>query len=92
MIELEVLGWAGSILFSLCAFPQCVKTYKTKSAKDLSWMFLMMWFFGEIFTCTYVVIKNTQVGEYQIPLIANYILNFALLVYLILSKLKYDLG
>ena len=86
----EIFGWIGSMLFSFCALPQCIKTHKTKSTKDLSWWFLAMWFFGEVFTLLYVIIQNIQVGVYQYPLIANYILNFLLLVYLIVTKIKYD--
>lgn len=87
---LEIIGWVGTFLFSFCAVPQCIKTFTTKSAKDISWMFLGMWFFGEIMTFAYVLVKNMRVDDYQIPLLVNYVFNFLLLCFLISCKVKYD--
>ena len=86
---LEVMGWIGATLFSLCAVPQVIRTYITKSAKDFSWGFLGMWFWGEILTFIYVLSINIQVDEYQYPLLVNYVFNFILLLYLIYAKYFY---
>ena len=83
------MGWVGSILFASCAIPQCWKTWKTKRADDISSMFLGMWFFGEIFTFFYVLLKNIEVNVFQYPLLGNYIFNFILLCFLIYAKLSY---
>lgn len=86
---IEILGWLGAALFSRCAVPQCIKTWRTKRADDLSWAFLWMWFWGEVFTFTYVMVTNSRVGEYQLPLIANYVFNFVLVIYLLAAKWRY---
>lgn len=77
-------------MFSGCAVPQCIKTWKTRKTEDLSLTFLLMWFVGEILTFTYVLITNNQVGEYQIPLLANYVFNFVLVCYLLYAKWSYN--
>ena len=87
---IDLIGWAGGILFSCCAVPQCLKTWRTKRADDLSWIFLWMWFFGEILTFTYVVVNNAKVGEFQYPLLANYVFNFMLVCYLLVAKFRYS--
>jgi len=46
----EIVGWVGSIMLSICAAPQVYHTWKTKKTGDLSWGFLWLWFYGEIFT------------------------------------------
>lgn len=65
----EVIGWLGSILFSMCAVPQAWQCYRQKHADGLSWTFLLMWLTGEILTAVYV--WPTQ----QYPLLANYFFN-----------------
>jgi len=86
---IEFMGWLGAVLFSCCAVPQCIKTWRTKMAEDLSWGFLWMWCWGEVLTFAYVVVTNSRVGEYQLPLIANYVFNFVLVVYLLYAKARY---
>ena len=87
---LEVSGWIGSIMFALCGLPQAIKIWQTKSANDLSWMFLVMWAIGEVLTSSYVLITNIKLNNYQYPLLINYILNGIVLIYLIYGKIKYD--
>ena len=86
---IEIVGWTGAALFSCCAVPQCIKTWRTKQAQDISWLFLLMWVWGEILTFAYVVHTNAQVGEFQYPLLANYVFNFVLVCYLLYAKWKY---
>ena len=88
-MALETLGWIGAILFCFCAVPQSIKVYRTKSAGDLSWIFLLMWLFGEIFTLIYVIDKNMQVNVYQWPLITNYVMNTILVLYLVYARIRY---
>ncbi len=83
------LGWIGAILFGICAVPQVIHTWKTKSAKDLSWLFLLFWFFGEIFTLTYIFYDDFLNQIYHYPLYFNYIFNIVLLFYLLYAKATY---
>ena len=86
---LNLIGWLGSLLFALCAVPQCIKAWNSNSMDDFSWIFLFMWFFGEIFSFIYVFGINLRTKNWQCPLLANYILNFLLLCYLIYVKVVY---
>ena len=89
-IELiKAIGWIGSVLFSLCALPQCIKCWRTQKAGDLSWWFLSLWGVGEICTFAYVLLMNMIIDDYQWPLLANYVANFLLLLYLLYAKTKY---
>ena len=85
----EVLGYVGAFLFAFCGLPQCIMTYRTKKADDLSWWFLIMWYFGLLFTFMYVLLSNVASGEYQYPLLGNYVFNFVLLNYLCYAKWRY---
>lgn len=83
---MELIGWIGSIMFSICALPQVVYTYKAKCAKSLDWLFLWLWFWGEIFTIVYVY---GTTGLTQLPLLANYGFNTILVVSLLMMKRTY---
>lgn len=85
---MEIIGWIGGLLFAFCAVPQAIKTYKTKLAGDISWWFLGMWVFGEIFTLIYVIDDNTFYGNWQYPLLANYFFNIILVSFIIFVKWK----
>ena len=75
------IGWLGSVLFALCGLPQAIKSYKEKHSNGLAWGFLLMWFFGEVFTFAYVLPKMDY------PLLANYMVNFVFLAVIIFYKL-----
>lgn len=88
-MTLQAIGWLGGIFLSICALPQAIKTYKTKSAGDLSWGFIGLWFGGEVFTLTYIVASDIKSGLLHAPLYLNYSLNIILLFYLIYAKFRY---
>ena len=81
------IGWLGGMMFAVCAAPQVWKTYRERSAKGLSWGFLGLWCGGEIMTFAYILEQNMRVGELQTPLLANYIVNFAMVLMLIWGKI-----
>lgn len=78
----ELVGWLGAIFLAICSFPQTLKNIKQGSAKNLSPLFIWLWFFGEILTLVYVL-----VGNFSWPLFFNYSLNLTFSV--ILLKLYY---
>lgn len=86
---MEIIGWIGSFLLTFCTVPQCIQTYKTKKAGDLSLTFLAMWFGGMIFILTYIVLMNMQTGIYQWPLLLNYSFNIFMAIYLLYAKITY---
>ncbi len=79
-------------MFAFCGLPQAIKTYKTKLADDISWLFLIMWVFGEIFTAIYVVGNNMLSGQWQYPLLANYFFNSIIVSLIIFVKWKSEIG
>lgn len=70
---MEVIGWVGSIMLALCGLPQAIKSYRTKSSKDISIWFLILWLLGEVLTLVYVFPKLDW------PLIMNYSFNIGLI-------------
>jgi uncharacterized protein with PQ loop repeat len=85
----ELIGWLGAFLLATCGLPQAWKTYRTKKCEDLSWVFILFWFGGEVLTLTYIILNNLKVGNFQPPLYFNYGLNIAILFYLIYAKMRY---
>ncbi len=83
------IGWLGAFLFAICALPQVIKTWKTKKAGDLSWMFLLFWLFGEILTFLYIIIDDILLKITHFPLYLNYSFNIILVLYLIYAKKYY---
>lgn len=83
------IGWIGAFLFATCAVPQVIKTWKSKKADDLSWLFLLFWFFGEILTLAYIAIDDFILKITHFPLYFNYSFNIILVVYLIYAKKFY---
>lgn len=82
-MTLELTGWLGAALFALCGLPQAWKTFRTGKADDISWAFLGMWGGGEVLTTVYVVGRTQWT---QLPLLVNYALNTAVVVYLLYAK------
>ena len=85
----ETIGWIGNILFAICGIPQVIKTYRTKSARDLSILFLWLWFAGELLTFTYIIIGDIETGQAHFPLYFNYIVNIAMASFLLYAKYVY---
>jgi uncharacterized protein with PQ loop repeat len=84
-----VLGWLGAFLFAVCAVLQVIKTWRSKSAGDLSWLFLLFWLFGEVLTLVYIVIDDIIESITHYPLYINYVFNTILVFYLIYAKIAY---
>lgn len=79
---IDQIGWVGNILFAACGIPQVIKCYRDGNADGLSWIFLLMWLVGEIFTASFV--WNTS---RQPQLMFNYIFNTTCLLIILKYKL-----
>ena len=79
---MEIIGWTGSALFALCGLPQAVQSAREGHSHGLSWLFLLMWFWGEVFTMIYVWPKMDY------PLLANYLTNMVFLVIILFYKIS----
>lgn len=78
---MELVGWAGSILFAICGLPQAIQCWKDGHSRGLNWFFLLAWFWGEIFTIAYVWPKADW------PLLCNYFVNLVFLVVMVKFKI-----
>lgn len=81
---IELIGYAGGILFALCAIPQAFQSYRDGHSQGLSSLFLTMWTSGEILTLLYVLLKHGL----DLPLILNYGMNLVFLAVIIKYKIK----
>lgn len=79
---MEIIGWIGAILFSVCGLPQAWQCAKDGHARGLNWAFLLLWLGGEIFTIIYIWDKP------DLPLKVNYMVNLLYLIVMIRYKLK----
>lgn len=78
----EILGWLGSICLAICGIPQAWQSYKEKHSEGISWGFILLWTFGEIFALAYVYDKL------DLPLLLNYATNILILAVILYYKLK----
>lgn len=85
----ETIGWIGNILFAICGIPQVIKTFRSKSAKDLSLLFLWLWFSGELLSFIYILTGDLETGSYHFPLYFNYIVNIFMACFLLYAKFVY---
>lgn len=79
----EIIGWVGGILLSVCAIPQAFICFLTKSGRGINIPFLMMWFLGEIATLVYVLHTSKSA-----PLILNYLVNLLALSVILYYRLN----
>lgn len=79
---MNTLAWIGSILLGVCSVPELIKTLRTKTC-TLSWGFLLLWFFGEVFVLVPVLARN--LGSF---LVFNYSLNTVIIGILIYYKVR----
>lgn len=82
MAVFELVGWIGGVCFALCAVPQAVKAWRSRSTDDLSWGFLGMWLVGEICMLAYVIPTGNA------PLLFNYAGNLVCLLVIIYVKVR----
>jgi len=79
---ISILGWLGSLLLAICGAPQAWQSYKDKHSDGISWAFLLLWGFGEIFCLGYVYDK------FDLPLLMNYAVNILIVGVMIYYKIN----
>jgi len=78
----EIMGWLGSICLAICGIPQAWQSIKDKHSHGISWGFVLLWAFGEIFALAYVYDKL------DLPLLLNYATNILILAVILYYKIK----
>lgn len=81
---IEICGWVGALLLASCSFPQLYHSYFTaKKVNSLSFLFIIWWLLGEIFTLIFVLSKSPEP-----QLIFNYGFNILVIGFLIPVTLR----
>jgi len=81
---LEIVGYLGGLLIAIALTPQLIKTFKTKSAKDLSLLWTTISLIGLILYGIYAAINSI------FPLLTFAIIESIMIIILISMKIKYD--
>lgn len=62
----QVLGYVGGLLLAISLWPQIVKVYQTKSARDFSWVWLAIFLAGLVLTMIYLILIQAKAGYIMI--------------------------
>ncbi|MCR9252058.1 MAG: SemiSWEET transporter [bacterium] len=81
--DVEIIGFVAAVLTSISFLPQVIKTWKSRSAKDLSLVMFVIFFIGVLLWLIYgIIIKDT-------PLIAANTVTLTLSGIILYFKLRY---
>lgn len=80
VLYIDIIGYVGSFTLSLTYIPQIISIYRTKSAKDLSYIMICMLIVGYIIFLTYGVLIMS------IPLIVSISISLANCIHLFILK------
>ena len=83
MNYVTIFGLTAAALSTISFFPQLLKTWKTKSAKDISLGMFSIFCIGVLFWLFYGILIN------DLPVIVANIFTFAQAFIILLLKLKY---
>jgi len=83
MVFSEIAGWVGTFISTISLVPQVVKTYQTKSARDLSFFTLLCFFLSAACWISYGVAIRSY------PVITTNIGIFSFATFLLMLKTKY---
>ncbi len=79
---IDVIGWLGAAMLAICGIPQAYLSIKQKHSDGVSWGFLSLWGFGEVFQIIYVF------NKLEYPIIVNCALNIVLISIITYYKIK----
>lgn len=77
-LYVDVLGYVGGCVLSIQTIPQIIKSIKSNSSKDLSYLFLCINIFGLMLMTMYGILKHAP--PLYIPTICSMILAIILLL------------
>lgn len=78
----DIIGLTAAFLTSLAFLPQAIKTYKSKSAGDLSLSMFLIFITGLLLWLTYGLLKN------DLPIILSNIITLVLAGSILFFKIK----
>ena len=81
---IELTGYFGGLLIAIALAPQLIKTWRTKSARDLSLLWTLVSLTGLLLYGIYAAISKVW------PLLTFASVESAMIVVLIILKIRYD--
>jgi len=83
MIE-DAIGYLGGIFIMISFIPQVIKSYKTKSVKDLSIWMVIATFIGTLFWITYGYFINSK------PVLVMNVIFGIIVLFQLFLKVRYE--
>lgn len=83
MEPIELIGFAAGLMVAISSFPQLIKSWKTKSTKDIAILWLIINIFGQLLWITYGFYKDS------ISLIVMSFITLLMVGSVFILKLKY---
>jgi MtN3 and saliva related transmembrane protein len=83
MIFVELIGLAAGILTTISFLPQVIKTWKTRTAKDISLLMFLCFCSGVLLWIVYGLFLKS------VPIVAANVVTFILAFTILVFKLKY---
>ena len=83
MYQIEILGYIAGFIVATALAPQIIKTWKTKSAKDISTLWAVVLMSGLFLWVIYAIIQKIM------PLTVFGIIEFSMASLLLIFKLHY---
>lgn len=80
---IEIVGYVAAVLTTVAFFPQVWRTYRSKSASDLSILMLVMFTLGVFLWLIYGVARGS------IPIAAANAITLAQSIFLVVLRLRY---
>ncbi len=83
MDPIQLIGYVAGLIIAISLAPQVIKAWKTKSTKDIS----LLWNIIFIFGLALFLIYGVGIGE--VPIMVSGSVEIALAISLVIAKLKY---
>ncbi|MBI2676234.1 MAG: PQ-loop repeat-containing protein [Candidatus Aenigmarchaeota archaeon] len=83
MAELEIVGYLAGFLVAVALSPQLIKTWKTKSTKDISILWTLIYMTGLLLWVIYAIVNRI------VPLAIFTTIEFSMATALFIFKLLY---
>tara|TARA_B100000123_G_C25687962_1_gene409459 strand:- start:564 stop:854 length:291 start_codon:yes stop_codon:yes gene_type:complete len=80
----DIIGYAGGIILSICLAPQIYKIIKTKEVENISYLWQFMYILGIIAHLYYGIYYNL------LPIYVPSIVELCLIIILFILKVKYQ--
>lgn len=82
-LEIELIGYLAGIIIAISLTPQVIKSWKTKSTKDISTVWTLVYIIG------LVIFEVYAIGIWSVPLMLTNIIELALAFLLLALKMRY---